>query len=161
MAKYVVLIFLFFSVAIFSQIKIAVLPFSNLDGNIDYNKYCYDIQDSLTKAFQVLDPEKRHIEIVSLDEVNNAMIDLNLDANTPNFDGEKWKVLEILKCDRVISGTFRIVGERFLINSYIYYSETKISDQTYQAKDIFKKEDKIMDAVPLIVKKLSKAFIVE
>ena len=161
MTKYIIPMFLFFSVVIYSQTKIAILPFSNLDGNADYNKYCYEIQDSLTKAFQKVDAENKFIDVLSLEEVDNAMIDLNLDANTPNFDGEKWKVLQILKCDRVISGTFRIVGERFVVNAYIYYPETKISDQTHQAKDIFKKEDKILEVIPVIVKRLSKAFITE
>ena len=159
MTKYILPLFLFLSAAASSQIRIAILPFSNLDGNADYNRYCYDIQDSLTKAFEEVDAEKKFIEIISFDEVDNAMSDMNLDANTPNFDGEKWKVLEILECDRVISGTFRFVGGRFVINAYIYYPETRISDQDYQAKDIFKREEKIMEAVPVIVRRLSKAFI--
>jgi len=161
MIKYIIPFFLFSIVAIYPQMKIAILPFSNLDGNADYNIYCYDIQDSLTKAFEEADVDKKYINIVPLDVVNDAMSDLNLDANAPNFDGKKWEVLNVLECDRVISGTFRIVGERFVINSYIYYPETRISDQTFQAKDIFKKEDKILEAIPVIVKKLSKAFITE
>ncbi len=161
MIRYIIPIFLIFNVALFSQIKIAILPFSNLDGNSDYNKYCYEIQDSLTKAFLEVDIEKKFIDVLSLEEVDNAMSDMNLDANAPNFDGQKWNVLEILKCDRVISGTFRVVGERFVINSYIYYPETRISDQTHQAKDIFKKEEKILEAIPVIVRKLSKAFIAD
>lgn len=161
MTKYIVSFFLFFSVTLFSQTKIAILPFSNLDGNGDYNKYCYELQDSLTKAFQEVDAEKKFIDVLSSEEVDNAMSDMNLDANSPNFDGDKWKVLEILKCDRVISGSFKVVGERFIINAYIYYPETRISDQTYQAKDIFKKEEKLLESVSVIVKRLSKAFISE
>ena len=161
MTKYVITFFLFFSVVVCSQTKIAILPFSNLDGNADYNKYCYEIQDSLTKAFLNVDAEKKIIDVLSLEEVDNAMSDMNLDANAPNFDGEKWRVLEILQCDRVISGTFRVVGERFVVNAYIYYPATRVSDLVHQAKDIFKREDKILEVVPVITRRLSKAFITE
>jgi TolB-like protein len=143
----------------FSQTKIAVLPFSNLDGNFDLNNWCYELQDSLTKAMKELDPEQKYIQIVSGEEVISALKSNNIEANSPTFDSDKWKIIPALKVDRVISGTFRITAKRFLINSYIYYPETQLSDPDFQAKDIFKKEDKILEAVSVIVKKLSKAFI--
>jgi hypothetical protein len=68
-------------------------------------------------------------------------------------------VLGNIECDKIISGTFRLAAKRFLVNSYIYCPETQVSDQEFQAKDIFKKEDKILEAVNTIVKQLSKAFI--
>jgi TolB-like protein len=146
---------------LFSQTKIAVLPFSNLDGNFELNKWCYELQDSLTKAFQAFDPEQKNITVISAQEVIDALDELNVDANTPTFDSDKWKVVLDLKVDKIISGTFRITGNRFLINSYIYYPETQLSDPDFQAKDIFKKEDKVLEAVPTIVRQLSKAFVSE
>jgi TolB-like protein len=161
MNKVIICILLFCSFSLFSQTKIAILPFSNLDGSFELNKYCYELQDSLTKAFEEIDPEHKYITVVSLDEVNEALSNNNVDANSPSFDSDKWKVIADLKVDRVISGTFRITAKRFLINSYIYYPDTQLSDPDYQAKDIFKKEEKILEAIPMIVKQLGKAFVPE
>jgi len=159
MIRSITLIFLICSISTFAQTRIAILPFSNLDGNFDYNKYCYELQDSLTIAFSEVDPDNRHIIVIPASEVDEHLDDLNISADSPTFDVDKWKILEKLECDRVISGTFRIAANRFVINSYIYYPETLILDHDYQAKDIFKREDKILEAVSTIVRQLSKAFI--
>lgn len=140
---------------------IAVLPFSNLDGDFALNKWCYVLQDSLYKALQERDPEEKYYKVISADSVNNVLKSLNVTADSPSFDSEKWNALSALHVDKVISGTFRIAANRYLINSYIYNPETMLSDADFQAKDIFKKEDKVLEAVPIIVKQLSKAFIPE
>ena len=64
-----------------------------------------------------------------------------------NYLFHKTRVNELLNNDK--------------INSYIYHPENQLTDPDYQAKDIFKKEDKILDAASIIAKRLSKAFIKE
>lgn len=146
---------------LFSQIKIAVLPFSNLDGDNALSTWCYQLQDSLTKALQSLDVEQKYIIIVPAEEIIAALQEQGIDANNSNFDSEKWKVVSSLNVDKIISGTFRITANRFLINSYIYYPETLLSDPDFQARDIFRRADKVLEAVPMIVRQLSKAFMPE
>lgn len=158
---YVFLSLFFSSFCLFSQTKVAVLPFSNLDGNFELNKWCYELQDSLTKALKALDPEQKYIQIVPESEVISALQENDISADSPTFDSDKWSIVSSLNADRIISGTFRITAKRFLINSYIYYPETQLSDPDFQARDIFKKEEKVMEAVPAIIKQLSKAFIPE
>jgi TolB-like protein len=152
-------ILFFCSFSLSAQTKIAILPFSNLDGEYSLNKWCYELQDSLIKAFQAFDPEQKYVTVVPAEEVENALSDLNIDANSPTFDSDKWKVAPSLKAERIISGTFRVAANRFLINSYIYYPETQLSDPDFQARDIFKKEEKILESVSVIVRQLSKAFV--
>ncbi len=147
------------SITLAAQTKIAVLPFSNLGGDFALNEWCYKLQDSLSKAFQELDPDGKYYSIISADSVNNVLKQLNITADSPLFDSEKWNALSKLQVDKVISGTFRITAKRYLINAYIYYPETQLSDPDFQAKDIFKKEDRILEAVSIIVKRLSEAFI--
>ena len=153
----------FSSAFLFSQTTIAVLPFSNLDGEFSHNQWCYDLQDSVAQELIKLDLEGTYFRIIPTSEINDALSDLNIDANNPLFDAEKWKVIQELekkdiKVDRIISGTFRIVAKRYLVNGYIYYPETQLTDPDYQAKDIFKKEEKLLEAV-VIAKRLSEAFI--
>ena len=154
-------IIVFCNFNLLSQIKIAVLPFSNLDGDYSLNKWCYELQDSLTKAMQEYDKEHKYFTVIPAEEVLTALKNKEIDANSPTFDTDKWDISSDLNVDRIISGTFRITAKRFLINSYIYYPETHLSDPDFQARDIFKKEDKIFDAVPIIVRQLSKAFVAE
>jgi hypothetical protein len=138
--------------------KIAILPYSNLDGNFDLNQYCYQLQDSLTKAFDAIDPEHQKIVVIPVSTVNAALTAQGIDANTPTFDTDKWNIVPALQVDRIISGNFRITSKRFLINSYIYYPDNQMQDPDFRAKDIFKKEEAIFDAIPMIVRQLSKAF---
>jgi len=159
MSKIVICILFFCSFNLFSQTRIAVIPFSNLDGNFDLNKWCYELQDSLTKALKAADPEETKMIITPAEDVMDALDDLNIDAHSSNFDSDKWRIVSGLNVDRIISGNFRITGNRFLINAYIYYPQTQLPDPDFQAKDIFKREDKVLEAVPAIVRQLSKAFM--
>ncbi len=155
-----------FSSVLFAQQNIAVLPFSNLDGEFSHNQWCYELQDSVAKELKALDPEEKFYKIIPVESINEILDELNIDANNPLFDAEKWNVVKSaseydLVIDKVISGTFRIVAKRYLINSYIYHPASQLTDPDYQAKDIFKKEDNIFEAAPVIAKRLSKAFIKE
>ena len=141
--------------------RIAVLPFSNLDGNLELNKYGFELQDSLTRALKTSDLEENNITVVPAEEIIAALKEMNVDASNPNFDGNKWDIVPNLNVDKIVSGNFRIVGSRFLINAYIYYPQTQLSDPDFQAKDIFRREDKVLDAVPIIVRQLSRAWSVE
>ena len=161
MSKIVIGVLFFCSFNLFSQVRIAVLPFSNLDGNFDLNTWCYELQDSLTKALKAADPEEQKMVIIPAEKVIDALDNLNVDANSSSFDADKWQIVSDLQVDRIISGNFRIAANRFLINAYIYYPETRLLDPDYQAKDIFRREDKVLDAVPIIVRQLTKAFISE
>jgi hypothetical protein len=89
MIRLIIPIFFLCSISVFSQTKIAILPFSNLDGNFDYNKYCYELQDSLTKAFIALDPENKYISIVPASKIDALLEELNITANSPSFDSDK------------------------------------------------------------------------
>ena len=154
------------STILFAQPNIVVLPFSNLDGEYSHNTWCYELQDSVVKELKALDPDEKYDKVVAVEAIHEILSDLNIDANNPLFDAEKWNAIKIvdeydLEVDKVISGTFRIIANRYLINSYIYHPENQLTDPDYQAKDIFKKEDKILDAASIIAKRLSKAFIKE
>ncbi len=38
-----------------AQPRIAVLPFKNLDGKLEYNEWCFNLQDSLAKSLKLKD----------------------------------------------------------------------------------------------------------
>ena len=159
-AGFLLLLFFFSSFA-FSQIKIAVLPFQNMDGLLDYNVYSYKLQDSLYKALKALDPDGKYYQLVPLDDIETVLSDMNLDPTNPQYPTDMWKAVQMLDVKEVITGNFNVESERFLINAYIYDVETKLPNLKYQARNIFKKEKDILKAVRIIVKRLKPALIKE
>lgn len=91
------------------------------------------------------------------DSVEAILASLNLDPMNPQYQSDMWKAVDALNVDRVIIGNFNIQAGKFLINAYIYDPTIKLPDPRYQAKDIFKSEDKIYECIPIITKRLRPA----
>ena len=142
-----------------SQPRITILPFQNMDGNLALNIWCYNLQDSLAKALIELDPNQEHFKIVPLDSVEVLLTEFNLDPTNPQYPSDIWKVVKLLNVQKVITGNFNTQAGYYLINAYVYDVRTKLPHPLYQAKDIFKTEKEIYDAVPIIVESIKGAFI--
>ena len=139
--------------------RVAFLPFTNQEGELELNVWCYDLQDSLQKRFAELDPEEKYYRIIPYEEIETILSDMNFDPANPQFASDMWKVVEQLNADYVISGNFVIEANRFLINTYIYDVSIKLPVTTHQARDIFVPLDKVMRSIVPISKKLSGYFI--
>jgi len=141
------------------QVRIAVLPFENADGRMEYNVWSYKLQDSLIKYLKELDPDELNYCVVPNDSIEAILATMNIDPANPQYQSDMWKAVEELKCTRAIMGDFNVQGGKFLINCYVYIVEYKLADPRYQARDIFKDMDKILEAVPEIGKKLRPALL--
>jgi TolB-like protein len=150
---------LFISSFAISQTRIVVLPFQNMDGNLKFNIYSYKLQDSLFKALQQLDAVGKNFQLVPLDSVETILADMNLDPMNPQYATDLWKAVKILNVEKVVSGNFNYQAERFLINGYIIDVNTKLYDTANQARDIFKKEERILESISTIIKRISPALI--
>lgn len=139
--------------------RIAFLPFTNQEGELELNTWCYSLQDSLQKQFAVLDPAEKYYKIIPYDEIEAILSDMNFDPTNPQFASDMWKVVEQLKADYVITGNFVIQANRFLINTYIYDVSLKLPITTNQARDIFVPLDNVLRSIVPISKKLSGYFI--
>jgi TolB-like protein len=141
--------------ALFAQpVRVAVLPFQNQDGNMDLNIWSYKLQDSVAIDLRANDQDENVFRIVPIDSIEMILAEMNLDPNNPQYPSDVWKAVEKLNVDLVISGTFNFQANRILINAYVYDPKIKLADPRFQAKDIFKKPDAVMEAVPRIVKQL-------
>ncbi len=136
------------------QIRIAVLPFQNMDGDLSLNILSYKLQDSVANLLWQHDSEQKHFVIIPSDSIDFLVSQFNLDPTNPQYPTDMWKAVKMLNADVVISGTFNRKAERILVNAYIYDVKTKLAYPEHQARDIFKPEDRVMEAVPLIAKKL-------
>ncbi len=155
-------IFLILVIASFSYLqsqpsgqgRIAVLPFENAHGNMDYNVWCYDLQDSLAKYLQKRDPNEYNYRIVPIDSIEALLAEMNIDPANPQYASDLWKAVEKLNCQRVITGNFIVEGNKILINAYIYIPELQLADPNFQVKNIFKDTTDVLSAVEPIGKRL-------
>lgn len=153
-----IIAFLTASISVYSQTRIAFLPFQNSTGKMELNKWCYELQDSLQKYFGTLDPENQKIQIVPFDSIEIILADMNINPSNPQFASDMWKVVELLNADYVIMGNFIIQAERFLVNTYIYDISIKLPINSHQARDVFLPLDKILSGIRPIGKKLQGFF---
>ncbi len=154
----IMLLAILFSGSLNAQVRVAVLPFTNMHGDAKFNIWCYNLQDSLAQELQVVDPEEKLIQIVPMDSVESVLAEMNLDPANPQYASDLWLAVEKLNVEYVITGNFKVQAKRFLINAYIYDVVTKLPNVDHQVRDIFKKETCIYESVPIIANTLIKAF---
>lgn len=152
-------VFLTISFRAYSQERIAVLPFRNMDGLISLTPLCTKLADTVAAELIKADPQKKFIYVVPSDSVNEVLASLNLDPQNPQYDSDMWKAVAQLKINRVVSGLFNVQGDKLLVNAYVYEVATKLPDPTNQAKNLFKPKDQIMEIIPKLMKKIIPAFI--
>jgi hypothetical protein len=131
----------------FSQTRIAVLPFKNMDGLLEYNIWCYNLQDSLAKHLRTHDPEEKKYRIVPIDSVDMALAELNLDPDNPQYFTDMWAAVKKMNVNKVLFGEFNIATGTININASVYDVRIKMPIQKYQAKDVFRKVAETYDAV--------------
>ena len=148
-----------FSSQAYSQERIAVLPFRNMDGLISLTPLCTKLADTVATELIKADPQMKFIYVVPSDSVNEVLASLNLDPQNPQYDSDMWKAVAQLKINRVVSGLFNVQGDKLLVNAYVYEVATKLPDPTNQAKNLFKPKDQIMEIIPKLMKKIIPAFI--
>lgn len=164
MKKTLVLIFILFifkaaGSSVNAQHRIAVLPFQNMDGKMKYNIWCYNLQDSLEKKLVGEDPKELNYVVIPSDSIEIHLAEMNLDPSSPEYESDMWKVVEELEVNRVVSGNFYIQSNRLIINAFVYNTKMKIPHPQHQAKNIFKKESDVYEAIPIIYKRLKPAIL--
>lgn len=138
-----------------AQQRLAVLPFKNLDGNLDYNIWCFNLQDSLSKSLRNTDPDEKNFRIVPIDSVEMALAEFNLNPDNPQYFTDLWKAVKKLNVAKVVSGEFNVQGGTIIINAKIYDVKLKLPLPNNQARDVFRKVNNTYDAVPEITAALT------
>ncbi|MCX6147257.1 MAG: hypothetical protein NTW25_08410 [Candidatus Kapabacteria bacterium] len=148
----ILILLTFFSINLNSQVRIAVLPFKNMDGKMNKNIWCYNLQDTIYKELVKADPEKKSYIIVSPDSLEDELAKLNLDPSNPQYESDVWKAVANLKIKKVVMGNFNLRGEsRFLMNVYIFDAKMKLADSKNQIRDLFRDEKELYTTVPEIM----------
>ena len=143
----------------FAQPKVVVLPFQNMDGNMDLNTICYEMQDSVYKAFLDKNQNHKYLQLIPLEEVEEVLFEMNLDPANPQYPTDMWTAVKKLGAQYVILGRFNVQANRILMNTYIFDVDMKLAYPDYQALDMFKPQEKILESVPYILEQLFPFFV--
>lgn len=142
-----------------AQVRVAVLPFQNMDGKIDKNIICYDLQDSVYKILLTKDPEHKYFQLVPADSVEDALAELNLDPSNPQYISDLWKAISKLNIKKVVMGNFNLQADKILINGYIYDVRMKLADPKNQIRNIFKTEEEVLQSAEEVTNAIIPALI--
>lgn len=134
-----------------AQTRIAVLPFRNTNGMMEYNERCYQIADSIAASLQNHAQDNPAFTLVPVDSVMDILASLNLDPTNPQYESDMWKAAEMLGIDKVVTGTFNVRYNKIFINASVYTVATKLSDTAHEARSVYKPYDKTFEAIPTIV----------
>lgn len=137
-----------------AQVRVAVLPFRNMDGKIALNEWSVALRDSIVTSLVASDPESKTFVVIPTDSLEMAISDLNLDPTNPQYESDVWKAVLGMGATYVVQGNFLTEGERVLLNAYVYTAASRMPNSAHQAKNIVKSPTTYLTAVPLIVKRL-------
>ncbi len=150
---------LFASVEIWAQLRIAVLPFRNMDGDLRYNLWCYRFADSVAALLQRADTLQQHYTLVPRDSLEMILGELNLDPTTPQYDSDIWKAAQLLGADKIVTGNFNLLPGKILVNAYVYDTRTKREEA--QARNLYRSEERADEISHMIVARLLPYFLHE
>jgi TolB-like protein len=155
-SKYVLLLLgLCFSImSMHAQDRIAVLPFSNLDGKEEMNQYCQMFQDSLIKYFIDGDVEEFNYRIVPADSIQIMLDQIGTYPEKPSYQDDLWGVIEKLGCKRAVIGELMMNGNKMVVNVSVYDVEMRLPLPGHQIRNLFATPDKLSLLYPRICKKL-------
>lgn len=139
-------------VLLWAQVRVAVLPFRNMDGDLRYNLWCYRFADSVAVLLTRADTAQQHYRIIPRDSLEMVLGELNLDPTTPQYDSDIWKAAQLLRADKVVTGNFNLLPGKILVNAYIYDVRTKREEGS--ARNLYRPEERADELSRLIVDRL-------
>lgn len=128
-------------------------------GKMEYNKYCYSLQDTVSKLLKVQSQNNQNFILVPSDSVEDVLASLNLDPGNPQYLSDLWKAVSLLKIKKVVMGNFDFKNGNLIVNGYIYDAKMKLADPTNQVKDLFKPENQVLETANDIVNAILPALI--
>ncbi len=85
---------------------IAIFPFKNLYGEVQYDDIGWEFADSLEVWFNAQEGANTKYEIVSNIDVRDQMLAQNVDVKSPSYETDVWTIAEALEADKLIWGTY-------------------------------------------------------
>ncbi len=135
-----------------AQTRIAVLPFRNTHGSMEYNERSYQLADTINAVLTEISRTDESFVIVPPDSVQDVLSTLNLDPTNPQYESDVWRAVESLHVERVVTGSFNIKYGKIVMNTSVFDVTTKLADPSHEARSVYKAYDKTFEAIPVIIK---------
>ena len=85
---------------------IAIFPFKNLYGEVQYDDIGWEFADSLEVFLNAQEGANKKFEIVSNIDVRDQMLAQNVDVKSPSYETDVWTIAEALEADKLVWGTY-------------------------------------------------------
>ncbi len=145
---------IFSTISAYSQQRVAVLPFYNMDGKEELNTFCYQLQDSLSKELIANNTGENKFYVVPNDSIELVLAEMNFDPNSPSYKDDLWKALEKLKCNKAVIGELQQQGSKLVINASLCIVDMRLPIPQYQLRNLFVKPEEIFKVIPPICRKM-------
>jgi TolB-like protein len=116
--------------------RVAILPYQNMDGNLELNIWNYTMQEKLAEQLMERDPDEFNYKIISIDSIEMVLAQYNLDPNDPEYETDMWNAVKDLQAEYVITGNFIKSENRLIFNTNIIHVKYKLPLSKYKSKDI-------------------------
>lgn len=96
-------------------VVIAIFPFKNLYGEVQYDDLGWAYADSLEVYLNAQAGAGTTYEVLSNIDVRDQMLAQNVDVKSPSYETDVWTIAEALEADKLIWGTYFVkYGKVFL-----------------------------------------------
>lgn len=96
-------------------VVIAIFPFKNLYGEVQYDDIGWAYADSLEVYLNAQAAAGTTYEVLSNVDVRDQMLAQNVDVKSPSYETDVWTIAEALEADKLIWGTYYVkYGKVFL-----------------------------------------------
>ncbi len=156
---FLLLVVILATVSMHAQDKIAVLPFTNLDGKEEINEFCQMFQDSLIAHFKAGDPDELNYTIISADIIAKELDAIGTYPTKPSYQDDLWGVIEKLGCQRAVMGELMMNGKKIVVNVSVYDVELRLPMPKHQIRNLFAPPERMSSLYPRIAKKLRQGIL--
>lgn len=96
-------------------VVIAIFPFKNLYGEVQYDDLGWVYADSLEVYLNAQAGAGTTYQVISNVDVRDQMLAQNVDVKSPSYETDVWTIAEALEADKLVWGTYFVkYGKVFL-----------------------------------------------
>lgn len=85
---------------------IAIFPFKNLYGEVQYDDIGWEYADSLEAWLNRQEAANTKFEIIPNIDVRDQMLAQNVDVKSPSYETDVWTIAEALEAHKIVWGTY-------------------------------------------------------
>ncbi|MBS1911596.1 MAG: hypothetical protein JST22_06400 [Bacteroidetes bacterium] len=112
-----------------APVKILVFPLKNLYGEVKYDSLAWTYADSLVSYLNHRPNASASYAIVSMDDIRDQMIALNIDVRAPSYETDIWKIAKALGAKKIIWGTYLVKYDKANLEIKIIDVKTLMPDR--------------------------------